>query len=365
MSQGLSPKARRNISKIIPFAIIWVLSGWVIIITEVGVTRNQNLNPETDISFTIPVLIFANLANLIVGLVVGSLEVIYLQKRFTNRSLKAKFFYKFLIYLTLFLFVIILFYPLAFSLETGISFLQKEAWTKLGKFLMSISFITTLFQLSVSLFVCLIYSAVSENLGHHVFLNFLTGKYHHPKKEERIFMFLDMKNSTTIAERLGHEQYFNLLRDYYEVMSDPIINTLGEVYQYIGDEVVVTWESAKGLTDHHCIQCFKEIKRSMNDNADSFQKKYGLVPDFKAGLHVGEVTTGEIGALKKEIFYTGDVLNTTARVQGLCNENNTDLILTSDLLNRLDNPNQWSAAYIGELPLKGKSKRVKLYKVPL
>ena len=164
---------------------------------------------------------------------------------------------------------------------------------------------------------------------------------------------------------MGHEQYFNLLRDYYEVMSDPIINTLGEVYQYIGDEVVVTWESAKGLTDHHCIQCFKEIKRSMNDNADSFQKKYGLVPDFKAGLHVGEVTTGEIGALKKEIFYTGDVLNTTARAQELCNENNTDLILTSDLLNRLDYSNHWNAEYIGELPLKGKSKPVKLCRMNL
>ena len=95
------------------------------------------------------------------------------------------------------------------------------------------------------------------------------------------------------------------------------------------------------------------------------QKKYGLAPDFKAGLHVGEVTTGEIGALKKEIFYTGDVLNTTARVQGLCNEHDADLIITSDLLNRLDNPNQWSSEYIGELSLKGKSNPVKLYKMNL
>ncbi|GAB4246305.1 MAG: hypothetical protein Tsb0034_25190 [Ekhidna sp.] len=213
--------------------------------------------------------------------------------------------------------------------------------------------------------VCLIYSAVSENLGHHVFLNFLTGKYHHPKKEERIFMFLDMKHSTTIAEQLGHEQYFNLLRDYYEVMSDPIINTMGEVYQYIGDEVVITWKAEKGLKDNNCIKCFRQIKENMKHHADVFQKKYGLVPDFKAGIHVGEVTTGEIGALKKEIFYTGDVLNTTARVQGLCNENNTDLIITSDLLNGLDNPNQWNAEYIGELPLKGKSKPVKLHKMNL
>ncbi|MEQ8239625.1 MAG: adenylate/guanylate cyclase domain-containing protein [Cyclobacteriaceae bacterium] len=365
MNLGLSPKAKRNISKIIPFAVIWVLSGWVIIITEVGVTRNQNLNPETDISFTIPVLIFANFANVIVGLIVGSLEVIYLQKRFESRSLRAKFFYKFLIYLSLFLIVIVAFYPIAFALDTDTNFSSDDAWEKLAKFLTSVSFLTTLFQLSVSLTISLVYSAISENLGHNVLINFLTGKYHKPKKEERVFMFLDMKQSTTIAEQLGHEQYFNLLRDYYEVMSDSIINSLGEVYQYIGDEVVITWESTKGLTNLHCIQCFKEIKKSMSNHADSFNKKYGLIPDFKAGLHIGEVTTGEIGALKKEIFYTGDVLNTTARVQGMCNENNTDLILTSDLLNRLDNPDQWNAEYIGELPLKGKSKPVKLYRINL
>ena len=361
----LAPKAKRNISRIAPFTIIWLLSGWIADIVKIGETHNQTLNPDTDISFTIPVLIFASLANFLVGLIVGALEVVYLEKRFSNRTLRAKFFYKFLIYLSLFITIIVVFFPVASYIETGISLLEADAWQKLGRFLLSASFLITLFQLSVRLMVCLIYSAISENLGHHVLLNFFTGKYHRPKKEERMFMFLDMKHSTTIAEKIGHERYFNLLKDYYDVMSDPIINSLGEVYQYIGDEVVITWQASNGLKDNNCLKCFRHIKESMNQHADAFQKKYGLVPDFKAGLHVGEVTTGEIGALKKEIFYTGDVLNTTARVQGLCNENDTDLILTSDLLNGLDKPNEWNAEYIGTLPLKGKSKPVKLYKMHL
>ena len=81
----ITPKAKRNISRITPFAIIWLLSGWIADITEIGVTRNQNLNPDTDISFTIPVLIFASLANVLVGLIVGILEVVYLEKRSSNR----------------------------------------------------------------------------------------------------------------------------------------------------------------------------------------------------------------------------------------------------------------------------------------
>ena len=361
----LTPKAKRNISRITPFAIIWLLSGWIADIVNIGEAYSQNHNPDTAIAFTIPVLIFASLANFFVGLIIGALEVIYLEKRFSDLTLGAKFFYKFLIYLAFFIIIIVVFFPVASYLETGISLLEADAWQKLGRFLISGSFLVTLFQLSVRLVVCLTYSAISENLGHHVLLNFLTGKYHRPKKEERIFMFLDMKHSTTIAEKIGHERYFNLLKDYYNLMSDPIINSLGEVYQYIGDEVVITWDAVNGLKDNNCLKCFRDIKENMNDHADAFRKKYGLAPGFKAGLHIGDVTTGEIGALKKEIFYTGDVLNTTARVQELCNENHTDLILTSDLLNRLDTPNQWPSEYIGELPLKGKANPVKLYKMEL
>ena len=146
---NLSPKTKRNISRIVPFALIWWLSGWVFILTDLGLTRNQNLNPETDIAFTIPVLIFANIANIIVGSIVGTLEVIYLERRFTNYSLRGKLFYKFIVYLALFLILIFLFFPIAFSLETGIGIFTNEAWNKLLRFLGSLTFINTLFQLSI------------------------------------------------------------------------------------------------------------------------------------------------------------------------------------------------------------------------
>jgi hypothetical protein len=39
-------------------------------------------------------------------------------------------------------------------------------------------------------------------------ISYLTGFYHKPRQEMRIFMFLDMRSSTAIAERLGHNNYF-------------------------------------------------------------------------------------------------------------------------------------------------------------
>ena len=360
----ISPKAKRNLSRIIPFAVIWVLSGWITDITEIGITRNQNLNPDTDISLTIPVLIFASLANVVVGLIVGVLEVVYLEKRFSNQTLRVKFFYKFLIYLTFFVLIIVVLYPLAYSLETGISLLSVDAWQQLGRFLVSISFLTTLFHLSVRLMVSLIYSAVSENLGHHVFVNFFLGKYHRPKIEKRIFMFLDMKSSTTIAEALGHVTYFKLLDAYYKLMSDPIINSLGEVYQYIGDEIVISWKPGKGTDQSNCIKCFFDIRDRLEEQNEVLHREFGFEIGFKAGIHFGEVTIGEIGDLKREIVFTGDVLNTTARIQSLCKELQADLLISGaikDLLPQSD----YQFISKGEIELRGRSKHEELFHVTL
>lgn len=357
-----TPKIKRNISKIIPFSIIWCLCGWVIIITELGVTRNQNLNPETDISFTIPVLIFANLSNLIVGALVGLLEVVYLEKRFVKYQLRTKLFYKLIIYSLLFFTVIVLFYPLAFALETRIPITQPDAWNKLARFLTSITFLTTIFHLAVSLFVSLLYAAISENLGHNVLLNFFTGKYHKPTVEKRIFMFLDMKSSTSIAESIGHVKYFRLLQIYYESMSNAIINSYGEVYQYIGDEIVISWRLDKGLENANCIQCFFDIRAALIANREKLKTEFGFEIDFKAGLHFGEVTIGEIGALKKEIVFTGDVMNTTARIQSHCNELDASLLISRTLKQILP-PSSYTFTNKGEISLKGKTLKEELYAV--
>ena len=79
---------------------------------------------------------------------------------------------------------------------------------------------TTVYMAAV-IIVSLFYAEVSENIGPGVLANFFTGKYHTPIEEERIYMFLDMKSSTTIAENLGHVKYFEMLREYYSDLSEP------------------------------------------------------------------------------------------------------------------------------------------------
>ena len=330
----LSPKVKRNFIRILPFGLIWLITGTVILSTETIVTGNQNLNPDASISMSLPVFIFASLASTAVGLLVGLIELVIFEKRFRSYSFLRKVGTKFLIYMTLMMTMIAILFPIASSIEVSTFPWDPEVLEKTANFFNSLIFLNTVIQISFQLILCVLYAAISENLGHHVLSNLFTGKYHQPQKERRVFMFLDMKDSTRIAELLGHNQYFKLLQDYYDIMSDPIINTYGEVYQYIGDEVVITWKEEKGLSNNNCIRCFELIKKNLKGKARKFEKKFDLVPDFKAGIHLGEVTIGEIGALKKEVFYTGDVLNTTSRVQGLCKEYDADLLVTEDLIEK-------------------------------
>ena len=359
---NLSPKAKRNISRIIPFGVIWLVTAWMFLFTELIVTRNQNVNPNTDITMTLPVFIFASISITALGLIVGCFEILLIERRFRNYPLKTKLFYKFIIYLLLFLLVIVVTFPLAESLSTGASLLSPEIQAKMQRFFVSLTFLNTMAQLSASLFASLIYSAVSENLGHNVFLNLVSGRYHEPAVERRIFMFLDMKASTTIAESLGHVRYFDLLKDYYDLMSDPIINSHGEVYQYIGDEIVISWKLEKGLANANCIQCFVEIQNQLSKAQEHFKNTYGEEVGFKAGLHLGEVTIGEIGALKKEIVFTGDVLNTTARIQSQCAELGAYILISGKLKDAL-NTDVFSFESKGIIELKGRDQKEELFEV--
>ena len=59
---------------------------------------------------------------------------------------------------------------------------------------------------------------------------------------------------------------YDLLNDYYHDMTQAIIETDGEIYQYVGDEIVVSWKMDMGLENYNCINCFFKIKSILNDN---------------------------------------------------------------------------------------------------
>ena len=357
----LSPKTKRNIYRVLPFGLIWFLFSIVYVQLEKGILGNLTYYPSTGNPYDFAQNIFVTpLLALITGLLIGTIEVVYLNKLFIQKSFTRKIVYKSLIYLaTIISFILIL---SAIS-NAGRGLLSKEVWENVWKFFWNYAFFSVCFFTASVILVSQFYSEVSENIGHGILHNFFTGKYHSPTVEERIFMFLDMKSSSSIAEKIGHVRYFEMLREYYSDLSEPIIRNSGEVYQYVGDEIIVTWKPATGLKNNRCIQCFLEMKVAMNREAEKYQKKFGVLPEFKAGFHLGKVTTGEIGDIKKEIIFTGDTLNTTARIQGLCNQYNTDILISADLIKNLSLDPSIQIKSLGENELKGKEEKIELFTI--
>jgi len=359
----LSAKTRRNISRIIPFGLIWFVFGLIFFIVEAAATDGFDQRPSVAIEIDFKIFIFGTLANTILGLFVGFVEVLYLNQVFAKKSITRKILYKTLFYVLIMFMIIVITYPIAASMELNTNILDKRVWHKLSMFLTSFTHLSTDLQLAVQLGVSLFYAEISEHIGHGILINFFTGKYHAPKEEKRIFMFLDMKSSTTIAEKLGHIKYFELLKEYYFDLSEAIIEYSGEIYQYIGDEIVVSWKYKEGIENNNCIRCFFAMKEDLSKRMDWYTENFGLLPAFKAGFHIGKVTTGEIGALKKEIIFTGDVLNSAARIQGLCNRYRVDLLISGDVVKSLDLDSEFKIKSLGKNELRGKMVNIDLYTI--
>ncbi len=226
-------------------------------------------------------------------------------------------------------------------------------------------FLVLLLYLSVVGLVINSFRLVIQRVGEKNFWNAVTGRYRIPHEEERVFMFLDLYSSTALAESKGHERYHDLLHDVFNDMVDPITIYGGEVYQYLGDGVVVTWSIQDGTRQMNCIRCFFDILRRIERRAGEYEKRHQYVPQLKAGLHAGKVIAGEVGQEKLEIVFHGDTVNTAARIQEECVKMGEQILLSEELLFLF--PVRQLKAFLtrfkGIISLKGRMSQIALYTI--
>ena len=169
-------------------------------------------------------------------------------------------------------------------------------------------------------------------MGDYNIIRFLTGKYRKPVVENRAFMFLDLRSSVQHAEKLGNVLYSELIRDCFRELNYLVHKFEAEIYQYVGDEIVLTWESSVAQNNYNILGIFFAFDQALQNKSEYFLNKYGIIPEFKAGCNAGEVSAAEIGIIKRDIAYHGDVINTTSRVQSMCNVLHHDLLITSSII---------------------------------
>ena len=203
---------------------------------------------------------------------------------------------------------------------------------------------------------------IIEKFSPRQFFKLISGRYRFPVQEERVFLFIDLKSSVTYAERLGHQRYSELLQECFYDLDESVIRYDGEIYQYVGDEVVVTWPLDKGIDQGKCVKCFLDFDRRIQHRKEFYLEHFDALPEFKAGVHGGLLTAVEIGSQKKEIAYHGDVINAASRIQGACNKLKQRFLISADLAARLQTI---GLIDVGELSLRGRQTKMKLLAVPV
>ena len=253
----LSPITKRHIRKTLPFGIFWLIYSLIYVILERGIMGDSKFYPSTGNAYNFYVaLTITPISSFFTGLFLGMMEIFWINKLFIHRRFWQKILYKTIFYAVFMLTFLIVSTIFSNMIEFEADLWDKRIWTDLWSFVSSFAFWSVLIYMAAMIMISLFYAEVSDNLGQEVFYNFFLGKYYQLLEEERIFMFLDMKSSTTIAEKIGHLQYFKMLKMYYADLSDAIVRHSGEIYQYVGDEVVVSWKLKKGLDNQNCIRCF-------------------------------------------------------------------------------------------------------------
>jgi len=222
-------------------------------------------------------------------------------------------------------------------------------------------------RLPVVLPVMVLFSAVMVTLlrvigfvGGQNLLHLVLGTYRRPVLERRLFLFLDMKNSTVVAERLGPLTTRELIGKFFFDASQPVYDHGGEIYRFTGDGMVVTWKTAGLDSLDEAIDTVDDIAASVRREAAHYEKVYGHVPGFRVGVHCGDVVVCEEGDMKRAIGYYGDTIHIAARLEVEAKSRGQDGIVSGAVVANLARHADRLRA-LGPVEIRGISKPVELY----
>jgi len=353
---------RSRFLRLIIFQIVcWVIAANLYMEARVvGLEDMKRVNLIEPIRFVVA-FSQATAAGLIIGIILGIADVLLAGSNIRKRTFGFLVLTKAIIYISIIVVVITAVYAVTDLLVDKQSLQQTERDLLAffhQRFLLSI----IIFSLFTSFMVSFL-KQVNQKFGPGIMVPLIFGKYYKPKQEERIFMFLDLRSSTTYAEQIGHVRFSQMIQDCFYDLATQVEEFSAEIYQYVGDEAVLTWKMKSGLKNLNCIHCFFAFEDQLKSRAAYYSEQYGFVPEFKAGLNSGLVMVAEVGEIKKEIAYHGDVLNTAARIQAQCNSLGKDLLISEQLKNILPLSNDFALNSLGSSELKGKMEAVGIWSV--
>lgn len=308
-------------------------------------------------------MIAATLSGLAIGISTGYIELFVFQHLFKNKSFIRLMLAKLLLYLICISVIAI-----------GTAFIYLRSYEGMDTLeavysiwdLLNTNGYYHLLMLGLLMSMGINFLLIMQNkVGIGTFFPILFGKYHKPCEENRIFLFIDLKSSTRMAEKLGHVEYSQMIQSCYADLSELVIKYRGIIYQFVGDEAVITWKTKKKENYANSLRLFFSFQDLLEEKSKFYQERFSVVPQFKGAVNAGKIMVAEVGgSIKSEIAYHGDVLNTAARMMELCKFYQKDLII-SETVNQhiLPDECELEIKLQGEIKLRGKKAKLNVFSV--
>jgi adenylate cyclase len=354
---------RIKLGKLLVIVVCWMLIGAAMSVYDHAAFHSEYALGTTAYYSFSQSFLFSTLAALVGALLGGSFLIFFVNEKFRERPYGQIILMVAASFISIIVIIMISFGVVLSLQRSGQSLLHPDTMNEFRNYVLDPIHLKNILWWAPIVTLTQFALQINDKFGRGVLWSFIKGRYHTPVEENRIFMFVDLISSTQLAEKLGNKKYHSLLKDFFADITNPILYNNGEIYQYVGDEIVISWrmDQQKG----ECIQCYFDMQQAIADKKEKYERKYGALPEFKAGMHYGNVCAGEVGIIKRDITYSGDVLNTASRIQGKCNEYNVRFLTSDELLKRLPAAGFYKGISLGDIELRGKGHRIALSSIEL
>jgi adenylate cyclase len=202
---------------------------------------------------------------------------------------------------------------------------------------------------------------IANIVGGRALMNFITGRYHSPVSEDRFVLFVDIAGSTGLAEQLGGIAIHRLLDQIFRLLTQAVVDYRGDVLDYVGDEVIVTWPERDGAVDCRPLRCFLAMRDELTRAANQLQREFGVAPRIRGSLHFGPVIIGEIGDVKRAIVFNGDVMNTAARLEEYSRKVDGGFVVSRAAMDRFTTPPPFGVRNLGQIEIRGRADGIEVF----
>lgn len=299
----------------------------------------------------------------IVGFVISILELLV----FDNRVRKLRFIALVLLRTSLY----VIFIPTVIFLELitarvirfGMSYQEIYNSEEFQNYLLKEDFLVAIvYTVGLAFLVNFTYQ-VSRKMGQGMLWSYISGKYKRPVTEDRVLMFVRLANANKVINELGSSKFLQFLNEVIFDITEPVLLYHGIIYEYVEDECVISWEMDDAVRNANCLRAIFEVQKVIDRKQKSYLSTYGLIPALEIALHTGTVLQTEVGSLKSEIAFYGDVMNITSRILAKCPELSSNILISNELIYKMEPSTFYSSESKGEFILKGRSQPIELFSI--